>query len=114
MKYFDGHSSTGNVLPNSATLITSAEETVISKDGNSEETVDEEVVKMTDIEPNVAVSTELQWLYKWGIIECGAYYVHMIDVTDMNGRVVVLHCCTQAESQWNVPQYMQHSVLSYI
>ena len=60
MKYFDGHSSTGNVLPNSATLITSAEETVISKDGNSEETVDEEVVKMTDIEPNVAVSTELQ------------------------------------------------------
>ena len=69
MKYFDATSSStststssmGNVIPNNTIQINSVENTVISKDENGEEmVVEEEIVKMAEIEPNMDVSPELQ------------------------------------------------------
>ena len=51
----------GNVIPNNTIQINSVENTVISKDENGEEmVVEEEIVKMAEIEPNMDVSPELQ------------------------------------------------------
>lgn len=67
MKYFDANSSStstssmGNVISNNTVQINSVENTVISKDENCEEmVVEEEMVKMAEIEPNMDVSPELQ------------------------------------------------------
>lgn len=69
MKYFDATlsstststSSMGNVIPNNTIQINSVENTGISKDENGEEmVVEEEIVKMAEIEPNMDVSPELQ------------------------------------------------------